>query len=164
MSLIAAAPIVIGAGPAGIRAAVTLVAAGLRPVVLDEQTRSGGQIYRRQPDGFRRPYRQLYGFEAKRAQALHDDFDALGDRLDYRPNTLVWNLYEGRKNPAHRGKRMAHGIMMIAADAGFVATGLLAPDSDNFNSFEDRRGTHRAVALTLMGVATASYLMMLFSK
>jgi hypothetical protein len=78
--------------------------------------------------------------------------------------TGVWNLWESRKDPSHRGKRMAHGIMMLAADAGFVATGLLAPDSDDFNSFEDRRGTHRTVALTSMGIATASYLMMLFSK
>ena len=78
--------------------------------------------------------------------------------------TGVWNLKEGWKDPAHRGRRLAHGLMMLGADAGFVATGLLAPDSDNFESFQDRRGTHRAVALTSMGVATASYLMMLIWK
>lgn len=76
--------------------------------------------------------------------------------------TGVWNLWEGRKNPTHRGRRLAHGLMMLGADAGFVATGLLAPDRDDPNRYLDRRSTHRAVALTSMGVATASYLMMLF--
>jgi hypothetical protein len=78
--------------------------------------------------------------------------------------TGVWNLKEGWKNPTHRGRRLAHGLMMLGADAGFVATGLLAPDRDDFESFQDKRGTHRAVALTSMGVATASYLMMLIWK
>ena len=35
--------IVIGAGPAGVRAAETLVDAGLRPIVIDEGARDGGQ-------------------------------------------------------------------------------------------------------------------------
>ena len=48
-------PIVIGAGPAGSRAAATLAAAGLAPIVLDEAPESGGQIYRRAPAGFTRP-------------------------------------------------------------------------------------------------------------
>ena len=38
------APVVIGAGPAGCRAAATLAAAGLAPIVLDEAPASGGQI------------------------------------------------------------------------------------------------------------------------
>ena len=46
--------VIIGAGPAGVRAAETVVAAGLRPLVIDEGQRDGGQIYRRQPAGFHR--------------------------------------------------------------------------------------------------------------
>ncbi len=87
--------VVVGAGPAGVRAAQALVQAGLRPVVVDEGQRDGGQIYRRQPEGFRRPYTKLYGTEAAKAQALHSDFDALRDRIDYRSDTLAWNLSEG---------------------------------------------------------------------
>ena len=49
--------VVVGAGPAGTRAAERLVQAGLHPVVVDEGRASGGQIYRRQPAGFRRPPR-----------------------------------------------------------------------------------------------------------
>jgi len=41
--------VIVGAGPAGVRAAETLVAAGIKPVVLDENARWGGQIYRQPP-------------------------------------------------------------------------------------------------------------------
>jgi NADPH-dependent 2,4-dienoyl-CoA reductase/sulfur reductase-like enzyme len=84
--------VVIGAGPAGVRAAQALVEAGLRPVVIDEGRRDGGQIYRRQPEGFSRSYQTLYGTEAERAASLHESFDALKDRIDYLPETLVWNI------------------------------------------------------------------------
>ena len=87
--------IVVGAGPAGVRAAEALVASGIRPVVIDENRRDGGQIYRRQPEGFTRSYDMLYGTEADRAEALHDTFDTLRPRIDYRPETLVWNIADG---------------------------------------------------------------------
>jgi hypothetical protein len=76
--------------------------------------------------------------------------------------TGVWNLREGRKDPNHRAKRMVHGMLMLVADAGFVATGMLAPDREH-----ERGGgggnasTHRTMALTSMGIATVAYLMML---
>jgi len=88
----AARVIVIGTGPAGVRAAEALVEAGLRPTVIDEGRRDGGQIYRRQPDGFTRSYDTLYGTESARAAALHESFDALKSRIDYLPETLVWNI------------------------------------------------------------------------
>ncbi|WP_245656412.1 FAD/NAD(P)-dependent oxidoreductase [Novosphingobium naphthalenivorans] len=88
--------IVVGAGPAGVRAAEALVAAGLRPLVIDEGRRDGGQIYRRQPEGFTRGYQALYGTEAVRARAAHETFDALKESIDYWPETLVWNVSEGQ--------------------------------------------------------------------
>lgn len=90
------AVIVVGAGPAGVRAAEALVEAGIRPVVIDEGRRAGGQIYRRQPDGFTRSHQALYGTEADRARAIHDAFDALAARVDYRPETLVWHISDGQ--------------------------------------------------------------------
>jgi hypothetical protein len=73
--------------------------------------------------------------------------------------TGVWNLWEGRKNPTGRARRLTHGLMMLGADAGFFATALLAPGDGGGD-----RDTHRAVALTSMGVATASYLFMLLTR
>ena len=88
--------VIVGAGPAGVRAAEALVEAGIRPVVIDEGRRDGGQVYRRQPDNFRRSYAALYGTEAARAQRLHRAFDDLRRSLDYRAETLVWGISEKR--------------------------------------------------------------------
>jgi NADPH-dependent 2,4-dienoyl-CoA reductase/sulfur reductase-like enzyme len=96
-------PLVIGAGPAGIRAAEALVQAGLAPIVIDEGDRAGGQIYRRPPGGFLRDARTLYGSEAGKASALHATFDALVPRIDYRPRTAVWNLRPNMAFTLHDG-------------------------------------------------------------
>ncbi len=80
--------------------------------------------------------------------------------------TGVWNMGEGLKDPNHKTKRMVHGISMLLADAGFVASGMMAPHRHHSEAgFETITGsspsTHRAVAFASMGLATASYLMML---
>jgi NADPH-dependent 2,4-dienoyl-CoA reductase/sulfur reductase-like enzyme len=84
--------VIVGAGPAGVRAAQILVAAGRRPIVIDENARWGGQIYRQPPDGagFRRSARELYGFEARKAQSLHATMERLLPHVEYRPHTLAW--------------------------------------------------------------------------
>ena len=86
--------VIVGAGPAGTCAAHAIVRAGMRPIVVDESLQSGGQIYRRQPPGFTRPAKTLYGFEAGKASRLHAEFDSLKKQIDYRPATLAWNIYE----------------------------------------------------------------------
>lgn len=87
--------IVVGAGPAGVRAAETLLAKGIKPILIDEAVRGGGQIYRRPPPSFTRTYKDLYGSEARKAEALHRAAEGLRGRLDYRPDTLAWNLRPG---------------------------------------------------------------------
>lgn len=83
--------------------------------------------------------------------------------------TGVWNLWESRHESQGRARRLTHGLLMLASDAGFVATAALAPEGeDGFeNGFEDSsnsRSTHRTVAITSMGVSLASYLMMYIWK
>ena len=111
--------VVVGTGPAGVRAAQALVQAGLRPVIVDEGRRDGGQIYRRQPEGFKRPYRKLYGAEAAKAQALHRDFDALRPQIDYRPDTLAWNLSEGALHVVGAGEAqtLSYDALLVCAGA-----------------------------------------------
>lgn len=87
--------VIVGAGPAGIRAAQTLAAAGLRPIVLDEAPRAGGQIYRQPPPNFGRGPRELYGFEHRKASRLHAAMRSLASDMDYRPGSLVWNCENG---------------------------------------------------------------------
>ena len=88
--------VIIGAGPAGLRAAEGLARAGVRPVLIDEAERPGGQIYRQPPQGAAQSPKALYGFEAKKAVAVHAILARLGDAIDYRPRTLVWNVFERR--------------------------------------------------------------------
>ena len=88
---------------------------------------------------------------------------AIGGLFAVNTVTGAWNLWEARKDPHGRKLRLAHSLLMMAADAGFVATAALAPDREHF-SFSDNRGTHRAVALTSIGIGTAGYLIMLFGN
>lgn len=113
--------VIVGAGPAGIRAAQTLVAAGLAPVVIDENARYGGQIYRQPPAraGFARTARTLYGFEARKATTLHATMAALLPHIDYRPDTLVWGMTPGRLDILHQGRAhsMPFSRLIIASGA-----------------------------------------------
>ena len=111
--------LVVGAGPAGVRCAVALVAGGLRPTVVDEATRAGGQIYRRPPAEFTRPGGALYGFEAGKARRLHRAFAALEGRIDHHPETLVWALTEGVAHTLRDGARgeLAYDALVIASGA-----------------------------------------------
>jgi NADPH-dependent 2,4-dienoyl-CoA reductase/sulfur reductase-like enzyme len=113
--------VIVGAGPAGTRAAETLVRAGLRPVVIDEAPASGGQIYRRQPPGFARTPESLYGFEAGKARAVHVAFDALKDKIDYRPDTLVWEIRAGKvhtiTNKGNTRDEIPYGALILATGA-----------------------------------------------
>jgi len=81
--------------------------------------------------------------------------------------TGVWNLIEARKDPDGRGRRILHGLLMLAADAGFVATAAWAPSEDDdrengtFTTNGDR-GVHRNLAIASISTATVGYLIMLF--
>ena len=63
-------PLIVGAGPAGIRAAQVLVNSGIRPVVIDEAPSGGGQIYRQRLVPDERSAKDLYGSEAAKATNL----------------------------------------------------------------------------------------------
>lgn len=115
----------------------------------------------------------LFGAEAIVGQSLYSDptdgkknahlaiAGGMGALFAVNTVTGVWNLVEARKDPVHRTRRMAHGLLMLAADAGFLTTAALGPESEH-GEVEGSRGMHRAVAFTSIGLATAGYLMMLF--
>lgn len=88
--------VIVGAGPAGIRAAETIIQAGYRPTVVDEGDQCGGQIYRQPPSGIRRSPKALYGFEAQKASNLHESFASILDAIDYRPASTVWDASENK--------------------------------------------------------------------
>lgn len=114
--------VVVGAGPAGIRAAETLSRHGQTPILIDEARQCGGQIYRQPPAGANRPAQEIYGLDARKAQAIHAVLGERGARIDYRPETLVWNItHVGEKLHLDtlRGDRSA----TIITDRLILATG-----------------------------------------
>ena len=112
----------------------------------------------------------LFAAEGFLGQSLYDDPSSgkkdahlavaagIGALFAVNSVTGVWNLLEARKDPTHRGRRLAHGLLMLASDGGFLATAALGPDHEG----EGSRGAHRAMAFTSIGLATTGYLIMLF--
>lgn len=110
--------VIVGAGPAGVRAAETLAEAGLCPILLDEAARAGGQIYRQPPQGAERPAEMLYGSEAEKARSIHSTVARIQAAVDYRPSTLVWNCFQSRLNTLSEGVQDS-----VAFDRLIIATG-----------------------------------------
>lgn len=112
--------VIVGAGPAGINAAETLLAHGQRPVLLDEGRQAGGQGYRKPSPGLRLDMAALMGSEAGKYQALHARFESLRPRIDYRPGTLVWGV-EGKTLHLQSDGRAS----TLDFDALVIATGAM---------------------------------------
>jgi NADPH-dependent 2,4-dienoyl-CoA reductase/sulfur reductase-like enzyme len=87
---------VIGAGPAGMAAAVEIAAQGLSVVVLDEQPEPGGQIYRNISTNTANHARinDILGPDYRRGETLARDFaDACeAGPIDYRRDSVVWQV------------------------------------------------------------------------
>ena len=74
------------------------------------------------------------------------------------------NAIEARKDPEGKNRRTLHTALMLLADAGFVATGMLAKENENEDGWSGgpaNNNTHRNVALASMGTALVSYAIML---
>jgi len=76
--------------------------------------------------------------------------------------TGAWNLFGEGWSEQSRGLRVLHGLLMMAADAGFAATAMSTPSEHRGFTFQADRNTHRNLALTSIGVGTTGYLVMLF--
>lgn len=110
--------VIVGAGPAGVRAAQTLLNHGVRPLIIDEAALPGGQIYRQGPSG-RANARKRYGFEWKRATAIHETGADLARRADYRTQTTVWNAVPGQLDIIQNGRidTLSYSRLLLATGA-----------------------------------------------
>lgn len=116
--------LVIGAGPAGMAAAVEASACGARVAVLDENPRPGGQIYREitrnNPDR-----RTFLGPDYWKGKPLAEAFGL--SNVDYASRATVWSL-ESRDETAGQacnvvGVTVAGSARMVEANAVVLATG-----------------------------------------
>lgn len=99
----------------------------------------------------------------KWARDLHGPF-AAGTAAVFTLNTItgIWNLWESRKDPVGRTRRIVHGLLFTVAGAGFTYAGtVLADDADEDAS---KRSLHRTVALSSMGLSVANWGLMLLTK
>jgi hypothetical protein len=77
--------------------------------------------------------------------------------------TGTWNLKEGWHDPNGRVRRLAHSLLMLTSDVGFVATDFLAPSRRAVAAGNTSGAvTHRTVAIASISTATVGYLLMLF--
>ena len=83
--------IIIGVGPAGMAAALTAARGGLRVLVLDEQPRAGGQIYRDVALNVER--RSYLGNDYLAGRGLVDGLDTANVRQEF--GVSVWRLEPG---------------------------------------------------------------------
>ncbi|WP_306169390.1 FAD-dependent oxidoreductase [Halomonas sp. MMSF_3323] len=125
--------VVLGAGPAGMAAALRLAEAGLRALVLDQARAPGGQIYR----DLDQPQLDaaVMGKDYHRGRALVGAFldAARRGEIDYRPGTRVWwiealgDALNDALNDAHRlGVRGHDGISReLVAERLIIATGAM---------------------------------------
>lgn len=77
--------------------------------------------------------------------------------------TGAWNLFgaEGRSDQQDRTLKLIHGLLMMAADAGFVATVATGPHSHQTTiPSESAKSLHRNIAFTSIGLGAAGYTIM----
>jgi len=78
--------------------------------------------------------------------------------------TGAWNLWDSRRDAPGRTRRYIHAALMLASDAGFVATAAVAPGRRQVILDPSRKRLHRTLALSSMGLALGGYGMMLIWK
>ncbi|KAA2213323.1 FAD-dependent oxidoreductase [Pseudoroseomonas oryzae] len=108
---------IIGAGPAGMSAALEAAGLGLSVAVIDEQPAPGGQVFRAVEAAAADP--ALTGEYAAEGAALARRFRAMPG-IDYRPDTTLWHADLESGALSLRGP---HGTALLRAKRLLLATG-----------------------------------------
>ncbi len=111
--------VIVGAGPAGMAAAIEAVGRGCRVTLIDESPRPGGQIYRQGHPALGTSELAETG-ELARKRRLLDGFAEIGGRIDYRPGATVFALFPSGELHVAEGDASE----VLRADAVVLATGV----------------------------------------
>jgi NADPH-dependent 2,4-dienoyl-CoA reductase/sulfur reductase-like enzyme len=111
---------IIGAGPAGMSAAITAAQHNLDVVVLDQQPTPGGQIYRALEQS-PLPDKKVLGGDHQHGTELIAQFRAAS--VDYLSNASVWNIDTNSDGSRELGVLIEGNNRFIHADRLLIATG-----------------------------------------
>lgn len=125
----------------------------------------------------------INGTASDRERSLHGGVaGGIGVLFGVNTVTGLWNLYDSRKDPTDRTKRIIHSALMLAADAGFALAGATAGDEGREGNDSGQFGgdnqvgavrqfeggsdsnTHKTIALTSIGISTVGTALMWFWK
>lgn len=109
---------VVGAGPAGMAAAVAAARAGVDVTVVDGYGRPGGQYFRQLPESFEAVERTAHG---RRADAVLGDLVASGARV--LTSTTVWGAFPESEGGWQLALYGPGGVGVLHAQALILATG-----------------------------------------
>ena len=109
--------IVIGAGPAGLSAAIEAAKAGIDVVVFDENARPGGQLFKQIHKffGSKEHHAKERGFRI--GEDLLKEAEEVGVRVEL--NSTVMGIYENKEVTVRNGDEVDH----YKADKILIATG-----------------------------------------
>ena len=124
----------------------------------------------------------MFGIEAYLGQKMFNDVGYATDGHRAVHRTVAWgvgtlfalntatgipNLVESRRDPNKSDLTLAHGVLMLVADAGFLATALTRPSHTSPTGLEiytPKKNQHLTIAYASISVASVSWLLMLFGK
>lgn len=109
--------VVVGGGPAGLTAALTAARAGVRVMLVDENSAPGGQYYRQLPASFLPVAPARLGKEHVDGRRLIDEVRAAGVELAL--DTVAWGIFDGRTVALASSDRATQ----VAAETVVLATG-----------------------------------------
>ena len=113
--------VIVGAGPAGMAAAIALCEAGMKPTIIDENPRIGGQIYRQPPDSFSERKPAAPSSASQRGIELRRQFKRCEAQIELLASTAVWGFFppNGLATSSAGGSQIINaGQCLLAAGAG----------------------------------------------
>jgi NADPH-dependent 2,4-dienoyl-CoA reductase/sulfur reductase-like enzyme len=98
--------VIIGAGPAGISAAIEAAKSGMKVTVLDENNKAGGRIFSQLNDGLKIVNGEVQGPDFKKGTNLLTEFLANSHHIDYQNNAQVIGIFPNKELAYHRNGRL----------------------------------------------------------
>ncbi len=112
--------VIVGAGPAGLGAAIEAGRAGLPCTLVDEAAHLGGQIYRPPPPEFRVVKPELLGRDFARGQRLREEFKGVASRVRVISGASVVGVWDSGREVVWT---LGGASSSVRADGLILATG-----------------------------------------